>query len=52
MSQAMPKRHEIDVQLTWDTNLIFPDNQAYKDALASYKEQVEKFEKTYKGQLS
>ncbi|HFR3702198.1 TPA: oligoendopeptidase F [Streptococcus suis] len=51
MSQAMPKRHEIDVQLTWDTNLIFPDNQAYKDALASYKEQVEKFEKTYKGQL-
>lgn len=52
MSQAMPKRHEIDVQLTWDTNLIFPDNQAYKDALASYKEQVEKFEKTYKGQLT
>lgn len=52
MSQSMPKRHEIDVQLTWDTNLIFPDNQAYKGALASYKEQVEKFEKTYKGQLT
>lgn len=51
MSHAMPKRHEIDVQLTWDTQLIFPDNQAYKEALVSYKEQAEHFERTYKGNL-
>ena len=52
MSAAMPKRHEIDVQLTWNTNLIFPDNQAYKDALATYKKQVENFEASYKGKLT
>ncbi|BCP57484.1 TPA: oligoendopeptidase F [Streptococcus suis] len=52
MSNAMPKRHEIDVQLTWNTNLIFPDNQAYKDALATYKKQVENFEVSYKGKLT
>ncbi|HFI0046440.1 TPA: oligoendopeptidase F [Streptococcus suis] len=52
MSNAMPKRHEIDVQLTWNTNLIFPDNQAYKDALATYKKQVENFEASYKGKLT
>ncbi|MGT2731972.1 oligoendopeptidase F [Streptococcus ruminantium] len=52
MSNAMPKRHEIDVQLTWDTHLIFPDNQAYKDALVSYKTQTEHFERTYKGNLT
>ncbi|HFI0445673.1 TPA: oligoendopeptidase F [Streptococcus suis] len=52
MSNAMPKRHEIDVQLTWNTNLIFPDNQAYKDALATYKKQVEDFEVSYKGKLT
>jgi oligoendopeptidase F len=52
MSTAMPKRHEIDIQLTWNTNLIFPDNQAYKDALATYKKQVENFEASYKGKLT
>ncbi|HRK76562.1 MAG TPA: M3 family oligoendopeptidase, partial [Streptococcus parasuis] len=52
MSTTMPKRHEIDVQLTWNTNLIFPDNQAYKDALATYKKQVENFEASYKGKLT
>ncbi|MBY5010438.1 oligoendopeptidase F [Streptococcus suis] len=52
MSNAMPKRHEIDVQLTWNTNLIFPDNLAYKDALATYKKQVENFEVSYKGKLT
>ncbi|NQM14164.1 oligoendopeptidase F [Streptococcus suis] len=52
MSNAMPKRHEIDVQLTWNTNLIFPNNQAYKDALATYKKQVENFEASYKGKLT
>ncbi|MDG4523885.1 oligoendopeptidase F [Streptococcus suis] len=52
MSNAMPKRHEIDVQLTWNTNLIFPDNQAYKDALVTYKKQVENFEANYKGKLT
>lgn len=52
MTQALPKRHEIGTQLTWDTNLIFPDNQAYKDALATCKTQVEQFETRYKGNLT
>ncbi len=24
MTNAMPKRQEIDVQLTWDTDILFP----------------------------
>lgn len=52
MSHAMPKRHEIDVQLTWDTNLIFPDTQSYKEAIKTYKKNVEVFENSYKGQLN
>lgn len=52
MSNAMPKRNEVDVQLTWDVNLIFPDDQAYKDGLQTYKTTVEQFESRYKGNLN
>ena len=40
MSTAMPKRHEIDVQLTWNTNLIFQIIRPIKDALATYKNKL------------
>lgn len=52
MTNAMPKRQDIDVQLTWNTNLIFPTQEDFKLALADYKSSVETFEKTYKGQLT
>ncbi|MGT2716154.1 oligoendopeptidase F [Streptococcus respiraculi] len=52
MSHAMPKRQEIDVQLTWDTSLIYPSHQAYQEGLAAYKVQVEQFENDYKDKLT
>lgn len=52
MSSAMPKRQEIDVQLTWDTNLIFPTDAAYSESLLTYKQEVAAFEATFKGKLT
>ncbi len=52
MTQAMPKRQEIDVQLTWDTDLIFPTRQGFQTALADYKARVAQFEADYKGKLT
>ncbi|MGT2950214.1 oligoendopeptidase F [Streptococcus cuniculi] len=52
MTNAMPKRQEIDVQLTWDTSLIYPSHEAYQKGLADYKAQVEQFEKDYKDKLT
>ncbi|MGT2965291.1 oligoendopeptidase F [Streptococcus acidominimus] len=52
MTNAMPKRQEIDVQLTWDTSLIYPSHQAYQESLVAYKVQVEEFEKNYKDKLT
>ncbi len=43
---------KLTFNLLGNTNLIFPDNQAYKDALATYKKQVENFEASYKGKLT
>ncbi|MBY5005265.1 oligoendopeptidase F [Streptococcus suis] len=52
MTQAMPKRQEIDVQLTWDTDLIFPTPESYKEGLTAYADQVAAFEVSYKGKLT
>ncbi|MGT2925624.1 oligoendopeptidase F [Streptococcus cuniculipharyngis] len=50
--QAMPKRQDIDPQLTWDTSLIFKTVDDYKAALADYDQLVGKFEDSYKGKLT
>lgn len=52
MTNAMPKRQDIDTSLTWDTSLIYPSHQAYQEALAAYKVQVEQFEHHYKDKLT
>ncbi len=52
MTNAMPKRQDIDASLTWDTSLIYPSHQAYQEALAAYKVQVEQFEHHYKDKLT
>lgn len=52
MTQAMPKRQDIDQQLTWDTTLIYPNDEAFKQALVDYKKKVQTFEETYKGKLT
>lgn len=52
MTNAMPKRQEIDVQLTWDTDILFPTPDNYKENLAAYAKQVTAFESNYKGKLT
>lgn len=52
MTHAMPKRQDIEKELTWDTSLIYPTKEAYKQALVDYKAQAEAFEKEYKDKLS
>lgn len=50
--QAMPKRQDIAVQLTWDTSLIFPTDADYQKGLKAYAQAVTDFEQNYKGQLN
>lgn len=52
MPKAMPKRQEIPVEFTWDTTLIYPSAEAFKEALSAYKTAVKTFEETYKGKLT
>ena len=52
MTTAMPKRQEIDSQLTWDTSLIYQHPADYRQALEDYKEMVGQFEVDFKGQLT
>lgn len=52
MTSAMPKRQDIDVQLTWNTDLLFPTPENYQEHLSAYAKQVEAFEANYKGKLS
>lgn len=52
MTNAMPKRQEVDTQLTWDTSLIYPTAADYRQALKDYTEMVNQFEAKFKGTLS
>ena len=52
MTTAMPKRQEIDIQLTWDTSLIYQHPADYRQALEDYKEMIGHFEADYKGKLT
>lgn len=52
MTTAMPKRQEIDNQLTWDTSLIFQHPADYRQALDDYKERIGQFEAEFKGKLT
>lgn len=52
MTTAMPKRQEIDSQLTWDTSLIYQHPADYRQALEDYKEMIGQFESEFKGKLT
>ena len=52
MTTAMPKRQEIDSQLTWDTSLIYQNPADYRQALEDYKEMIGQFEVEFKGKLT
>ena len=52
MTTAMPKRQEIESQLTWDTSLIYQNPADYRQALEDYKEMIGQFEAEFKGKLT
>ncbi|MCP1639386.1 oligoendopeptidase F [Streptococcus gallinaceus] len=52
MTNAMLKRQEVDVKDTWDTSLIYENDQTFKTALTAFKETAKNFEKNYKNQLN
>ena len=52
MTTAMPKRQEIESQLTWDTSLIYQNPADYRQALEDYKEMIGQFESEFKGKLT
>lgn len=52
MTNAMPKRQEVDVVETWDTSIIYESPSEYRQALADYKQMATDFEKNFKGKLS
>ncbi|MGZ7230846.1 oligoendopeptidase F, partial [Streptococcus pyogenes] len=52
MTNAMPKRQDVNVQETWDTSLIYKDPSEYRQALVAYKEKIQQFEAAFKGKLT
>lgn len=52
MTQAMPKRQDIDIKLTWDTSLIYSSDEVFRSALTDYKSRIQAFELQYKGKLT
>ncbi|MGO4936160.1 oligoendopeptidase F [Fundicoccus sp. Sow4_H7] len=48
MSQALPLREELPVELTWDLSLLFPSQADFETALSELKTSIEAFANKYK----
>ena len=51
MSQTLQKRSAIAPELTWDLTHLFPDEAAYKEAVATIKEEAAALVKSFRGRL-
>ncbi len=51
MVKALPKRNEVDVNLTWDLTSLFKTEKAFNEALDKTKKHAEKIIRDYKGKL-
>lgn len=51
MGKALPKRHEVDVNLTWDLSHIFKTEREYQEALDKMKLITDLITKKYQGKL-
>ncbi len=51
MSQTLQKRSAIAPELTWDLTHLFPDEAAYKEAVATIKEEAAALVKSYRGRI-
>lgn len=52
MTQQLPLRSELPLELTWQLELLYKDQAAYESALSEFKEKVSAFATKYNGQLA
>lgn len=52
MSNALPKRNEVPISMTWDTTLLYATNSEFKTALEQFETTIRQFVNSYKNQLS
>ncbi len=52
MSERLPKRSEVQEELTWDLTAIFASEKEFEDTLEEFLSEVTAFVKEYKGSLS
>lgn len=51
MSGALPGRHEVDKNLTWDLTTIFKDEKSFNEAVAKVESMTERIERDHKSGL-
>lgn len=52
MTQQLPLRSELPLELTWQLELLYENQEVYKEAVAYFKEKVSTFAATYNGKLA
>lgn len=52
MSNALPKRNEVPISMTWDTTLLYETNNDFQTALQQFEKIIQQFVTSYKNQLS
>lgn len=52
MSKQLPLRSELPIELTWQLELLYPDQAAYEATLDTFKQAVSTFAAKYNGNLS
>lgn len=52
MSNALPKRNEVPISMTWDTTLLYETNNDFQTALQQFEKIIQHFVTSYKNQLS
>ncbi len=51
MSQTLRKRHEVEIEYTWDAQSVLPDDESWEAAINDVQEQL-KIASSYKGRLN
>lgn len=51
MSGALPERHEVEKDLTWDLTSIFRDEKSFNEAVAKVESMVERIERDHRSGL-
>lgn len=52
MKKQLPKRHELDIQYTWDVSNLFKTEEAYQEAFDFVENQIHEFCEKYENKLT